>query len=80
MANANFYLCDVCGNRVPQEQRLHIPVGRCIDGAGSPDTEYEVIDLCAKHLHKVLEHIVKEQKQAYEDNQKLVAYIKTLKS
>ena len=79
MANANFYLCDVCGNRVPQDQRLVIPVGRGTDGAGSTETEYATVDLCAKHMHRVLQHITSADKRPFEANLELVKFIKSMK-
>lgn len=47
VATLEIQVCDRCGEPKKGIQTLHIVVDRRVDAAGSPDDEWEVVDLCA---------------------------------
>ncbi len=82
MATPDFYLCDVCGERLPEENRLQVSIDRRLDEAGSMDDQVVVVDLCEKHSSKALAYLLKsgvlahELGNAYELGKRLVAWVK----
>lgn len=61
MATPSFYLCDVCGNRVPESCRVFIATGRSMDGAGSYETDGEHVDLCHNHAVLAIKHALTDE-------------------
>jgi len=61
MSSPDFYLCDICGERVPQKLRMWITTGREMDAAGSMDDVGSTLDLCHKHAIRMLELLLKDK-------------------
>ncbi len=76
MANANFYLCDVCGAKT--QQRLDVFTGREMECSGSYEDVSECVDLCAEHLKEALLCVMMSAHRPKMDwgmGEKLLAYV-----
>jgi len=61
MATPDYYVCDICGQKVPKELRMTIFKERIMGPAGSCENEYEIMDLCYGHMHTLLWYISKDK-------------------
>jgi len=81
MSSPDFYLCDVCGGRVPKENRFWVATDRRMDAAGSMDDEGHNFDLCLTHAVEALKHLTQRQPRVpdYDTGNKLAAFIERIK-
>ncbi len=79
MATPDFNVCDICGQWVPKENRLRVPVGREAAGAGNQVTDVKHVDLCERHQSVALMHLVHPGSPDYEAGRRLVKWVKEQK-
>lgn len=58
MSNPEFYLCDICEERIPKDFRLYVETGTQMDGAGDTESVGFYLDLCGKCYKKLLINIL----------------------
>ncbi len=58
MADTNYYLCDVCSEKVDRECRLRLVTGRDDYPPQSDITEF--VDLCPKHQTELIVRLAKK--------------------
>lgn len=79
MANPDFYLCDVCGERVEPAERRFIATSRGMDPAGSMEDRGEAVDLCGPCARRYLFYSLQPNPHDtdYEAGQRLIHWIRT---
>jgi hypothetical protein len=77
----DFNLCDVCGERVPERDRIFVATDYTHNGIENV-TEGKHLDLCSKHLVEVVKHLIGAgpgQIQNFEQGKKVIAFVESLK-
>ena len=60
MATPDFNLCDVCGAKMSQDNRLFVATGLSPDPSGNgSETDGRHVDLCGKHLRQAVLFLLK---------------------
>lgn len=84
MSVPNFNLCEVCGARTTERNRIFVATGVCRNG---PETEPtgENIDLCETHAMKAVDKLVHKDEPNplhydHEQGKRLLKYIEWMKN
>lgn len=77
----DFYLCDVCGERVPEKDRFFAATDYVHNGIENV-TEGKHLDLCSKHLVAVIRILIGYREgtiESFEAGKKVIAAVEDLK-
>ncbi len=58
MARNEIISCDRCGKQNSEAQAISVYIDRCMNGAGSMEDEYRVVDLCPSCMRNMLERFL----------------------
>lgn len=83
--NPDFYLCDICGGKLPEKLRFFVTTGRSWNGVENED-DGEHVDLChtcaVAALQELLTHAIGPGPAAVDEHQgkRLLAWVKRRKT